>query len=443
MEEFISYLQENLALFIVLIVLAVLIVAAIVAIAVIAAKKNKKKKAALNEMSGDGSGAEDERSDGTEDQTQTEAETVGKISTEQPTATEQKADESSQTAADDAAESEEAPQAGDPDLAKTEKPAQADATEEDAEAKRENGAQAAERKPKRTAKPAAKQPEDPLKPTDKDGKTAEESPAGKRSYGGKWTILPTDYGTYRFELLASNGERMLGSNDYSSLNGAKNGIETYKANIAAGNFRIVSTKGGNFIFHLLNKNGQMLSVGETYKNRSRCESAVESTKRFAATAALILPAEIPAAEQENEQESGILNAEPAETVDIKAEPVKTEPVVKKNNFYDGKWVVYPTDYDTFRFELRASNGEKMLGSNDYSSLNGARNGIETYKANIAAGNFRIVCTKAGDYLFHLLNKNRQMLAVGETYKTRSSCENAVESTKRFAATACVETPEEE
>ena len=57
------------------------------------------------------------------------------------------------------------------------------------------------------------------------------------------------------------------------------------------------------------------------------------------------------------------------------------------------------------------------------------------KKNIEQGNFRIVPTKRGDYIFKLLNGNNQLLCLGEHYKTRRMCQNAVESVKRFALTS--------
>ncbi|MDE7295844.1 MAG: YegP family protein [Clostridia bacterium] len=86
--------------------------------------------------------------------------------------------------------------------------------------------------------------------------------------------------------------------------------------------------------------------------------------------------------------------------------------------------------------LYASNGEKMLASGgDYASLAGAKSGIATFKRNIGEGKFDIVRTKSGDFFFKLFNANGSLMAISSDYKTRKSCENAMESTKRFAATA--------
>lgn len=150
--------------------------------------------------------------------------------------------------------------------------------------------------PKKAAapQPAAK-PESPAKPAQKPVKAAEPAPdeeAERRApYSGKWLIFKRDDGSFYFELRASNGEKLLGSIDYSSMQGAKAGIRTYKNNIAKDNFTIAQSKTGQFFFKLLSGSRQMLCTGETYSTRSRCENAVESVKRFAETAVVTVAAE--------------------------------------------------------------------------------------------------------------------------------------------------------
>lgn len=150
--------------------------------------------------------------------------------------------------------------------------------------------------PKKTAapQPAAK-PESPAKPAQKPVKAAEpasdEEAERRTPYSGKWLIFKRDDGSFYFELRASNGEKLLGSIDYSSMQGAKAGIRTYKNNIAKDNFTIAQSKTGQFFFKLLSGSRQMLCTGETYSTRSRCENAVDSVKRFAETAVVTVAAE--------------------------------------------------------------------------------------------------------------------------------------------------------
>ncbi len=240
-------------------------------------------------------------------------------------------------------------------------------------------------------------------------------------YSGKWVIcrVVTDDNAsdemYFFELHASNGEKLLSSEEYTTYNGAIRGIETHKINILKGNFRITLSKKGDYIFKLLNGKNMLLCMGEHYATRARCESAIESTKRFARTAFI----------DENLQDHV-----------VKLPPEDDSPIEPVHENYNGKWVIdcktSPEGEKVFYFELFANNGERLLSSEEYTTYIGAVNGIQTHKMNIVNGNFRISLTKHGDYIYKLLNGNGQLLCLGEHYKTKRRCQNAVESVKRFA-----------
>ena len=63
---------------------------------------------------------------------------------------------------------------------------------------------------------------------------------------------------------------------------------------------------------------------------------------------------------------------------------------EKKPAYTGKWVIFENEETgSYYFELRASNGEKLLTSIEYTSLSGAKNGIKTHKNNILKGNIVI------------------------------------------------------
>ena len=104
-----------------------------------------------------------------------------------------------------------------------------------------------------------------------------------------------------------------------------------------------------------------------------------------------------------------------------------KPTAKKSTRYTGKWVICrvvtaahaegnihdESAEETFFFELRASNGEKLLTSEEYTTHSGALMGINTHKTNIEKGNFRITLSKKGDYIFKLLNGKNMLLCMGE------------------------------
>ncbi len=252
-------------------------------------------------------------------------------------------------------------------------------------------------------------------------------------YSGKWVICRVvteehsashikndEEESYFFELHASNGEKLLSSEEYTTYNGALRGIQTHKTNILRDNFKIALSKKGDYIFKLLSGKNLILSMGENYPTKAACESAIESAKRFAKTAVI----------DENIQDH------------VVKVPVEDDTeILPLPDGYNGKWIISTRkgldDEDIYYFELFANNGEKLLSSEDYTTYVGAVNGIQTHKTNISEGNFRVTLTKRGDYIYKLLNKNGQLLCLGEHYKTKRRCLNAVESVKRFAVNAPV------
>ena len=250
-------------------------------------------------------------------------------------------------------------------------------------------------------------------------------------YKGKWVICRVltddeDYEeAYFFELHASNGEKLLESEDYTTYQGAIRGIQTHKTNILNGNIKMGMTKKGDYIFKVLSGKNMLLCRGENYPTKARCQSAIDSTIRFAATAIL----------DENVQD-----------IVIKVPHEDNIPIAERADAREGKWLISTgineEGQKIYYFELFASNGEKLLESEDYTTYIGAVNGIQTHKKNIDKGNFRISLTKRGDYIYKLLNGNGQLLCLGEHYKTKRLCVNAVESVKRFAMNSPVLTDEE-
>lgn len=124
-------------------------------------------------------------------------------------------------------------------------------------------------------KPTAKQPEQT--------KTEEQTP---KRYAGKWLIVTEADGRLYAYLKASNGEKMLATEGYTSLSGIKSGIDTLKKNIQKDNYAINLDKNGNFVFKIFSGSNRLLCVGEGYTTREQCEKAFASVKRFAASAVI-------------------------------------------------------------------------------------------------------------------------------------------------------------
>lgn len=286
-----------------------------------------------------------------------------------------------------------------------------------------------EKNAKPAAKPATKTANKPanagttrsIKPTQKAQTPAIDPKTGKK-YSGKWSIFrvvvdgeDTQEDMYFFELRASNGEKLLSSEEYTSHAGALKGIQTHKANIEKGNFKITISKKGDYIFKLLSGKNMLLCMGENYPTLARCESAIASTKRFAKSAVI---------------------DETLYTRTIKVVPDDDGEIPPVPDGHNGKWIISSSQdlngQTVYFFELFANNGEKLIASEEYTTYIGAVNGIQTHKTNIEKGNFRISLTKRGDYIYKLLNGNGQLLSLGEHYKSKRLCQNAVESVRRFA-----------
>jgi hypothetical protein len=256
----------------------------------------------------------------------------------------------------------------------------------------------------------------------------------KKTYNGKWVLTRVNTvsgdevkeSTFFFRLLASNGESLLAGEDYTSLRGALAGIDTFKGNIAAGNFKISHTEKGKYIVKLLSAQGSLLAQGEKYDSSTAAKNAIASIKRFAATA---------------------VREEKIQALSFPYQEV-TAPVEEKN--YDftkkGKWVIHAL-YDekaketSYYFDLKASNGKVLFTSEDYTTLNGLKSGIDTHKANIADGNIRACLTRSGDYIMKIFTADFRLLSLGGHYDQKQVCLNAIDSVIRFAATAEIDDSE--
>ena len=111
----------------------------------------------------------------------------------------------------------------------------------------------------------------------------------------------------------------------------------------------------------------------------------------------------------------------------------------------GKFVIMETK-SGIKFDLKAGNGEVIATSEVYTTEAACKNGIAsvTKNAPVAAiedqtvegyateknPKFEIYTDKAGEYRFRLKAANGQIIATGEGYKAKKSCENGIESVKK-------------
>lgn len=104
----------------------------------------------------------------------------------------------------------------------------------------------------------------------------------------------------------------------------------------------------------------------------------------------------------------------------------------------------------FHFNLVAGNGEVIASSQVYTAKAGAKNGIESVRANCNAPTedqtvegfaheklpkYEIFKDKAGEFRFRLKAANSEIIATSEGYTSKQGAQNGIESVKSNAPTA--------
>lgn len=278
---------------------------------------------------------------------------------------------------------------------------------------------------KKTAEKVDKKPAEKKstakKPTTK--KVAEPVKEPKK-LNGKWTVEFKGDGEYISKLAASNGEVMLSSEIYTTEEGARNGIATIVKGVDSGKFVIYQDKSKNYYYKLKTAGNRLLCVGEIYKSKERCLKAVETVKRIAKNS--------PISEELNSSDTyAVYTPQPLDVSDVK-------------KGLRGKWKIETTEEGNFTAKLYASNGQLMLATEEVALEKSAKNAITAVKKNAAEGNFIIDHDKFGRFYYKLRNVQKSVICIGEAYDTLESCVSAIESVRRFAATAVIEgKPEQE
>lgn len=230
---------------------------------------------------------------------------------------------------------------------------------------------------------------------------------------GKWIIKKKSDEDFVLNLVANNGEIILASESHTTALGAKISLLTLKKNIEKDQFKLHCDKKNQYFFKLKDSSNKLLAMGQVYSTKKSAQKSIESVKRF-------------------------YNA------DIVEEVVEDLTYVKYNvtelktgeakEAYRGKWIINKVE-DTFQAKLHASNGEILLVTERYASINSVYSAIETLKKNANLGNFIIDCDKNKNYFYRLRNANKLTLAIGETYTKISAVNSSIESVRKFSETA--------
>ena len=117
----------------------------------------------------------------------------------------------------------------------------------------------------------------------------------------------------------------------------------------------------------------------------------------------------------------------------------------------GKFVVKQAT-NGYKFDLEATNGQTVATSEVYSTKAAAIAGAESVAkaapgaklADLTVGGeatnpkFELYEDKAGEFRFRLKARNGEIIAVSEGYKTKTACENGIESVRKNAGGEIVE-----
>lgn len=205
---------------------------------------------------------------------------------------------------------------------------------------------------------------------------------------GKFETFVGQDGQHYFQLVAGNGERVLRSEGYTTLQSAKKGIASVRKNgTDVANFEVLETASGESYFNLVAGNGEIIGTSETYASASNADRAVKTVV-------------------------GLLSKA--------SEGAATTGNAKFDTFQgqDGKHY----------FNLRAGNGQVVLQSQGYASSSGAKKGIESVKTNgVDFAQFEILEAQNGQAYFVLAAKNHEIIGRGEMYASLSNATRGAET----------------
>ncbi|NER62204.1 YegP family protein [Pseudomonas sp. MAFF212428] len=92
----------------------------------------------------------------------------------------------------------------------------------------------------------------------------------------------------------------------------------------------------------------------------------------------------------------------------------------------------------YYFRLKASNGEKILASEGYTTKANCQNGIQSVKTHSPYdSNYKKLTSTNHQYYFTLNASNAQVIGTSETYTTTQSRDGGIAAVKAYAPTAPV------
>lgn len=204
---------------------------------------------------------------------------------------------------------------------------------------------------------------------------------------GKFETFEGKDGQFYFHLLAGNGEKVLASQGYASLQGAQGGIDSVKAN-GGNTMRYLQREAsdGSRYFVLTAANGAIIGMSEMYVSAANSERGAAAVQKVVAN---------------------IVSSGAAAQGDTRFETFKG---------LDGKYY----------FHLKANNGQIVLQSQAYTTKASANNGVASVKTNgVIAARFELRAAADGQTYFVLKAANGAVIGRSELYATHANAERGM------------------
>ncbi|WP_028296612.1 YegP family protein [Olivibacter sitiensis] len=99
---------------------------------------------------------------------------------------------------------------------------------------------------------------------------------------GKFVVKTGANGQFYFSLKATNGQKILASEGYTTKAACQNGIESVKKNAAIeSRFEKKDSKNGKLYFNLKASNGQIIGTSEMYESEAGRDKGIASVQKNA------------------------------------------------------------------------------------------------------------------------------------------------------------------
>ncbi len=202
---------------------------------------------------------------------------------------------------------------------------------------------------------------------------------------GRFETFTGADGKIYFHLLATNGEKVLASQGYSSLSAAEDGIATVRFNGQQTDaYQLLQAVNGQWYFNLLGGNWQVVGTGELYVSK-------ENAERGLATVAAVVE----------------------------------HATYGRASTAGARFQIFLGLDGQYYFHLRAGNGAIVLQSEGYTTKQSAQKGQASVLSNGSnIRRFQVKDAADGQAYFVEIAGNNQVIGVSQTYASKSGAQDA-------------------